>query len=367
MATTPRLLWQNFVQLGGATLTASSAAVGQPVRRLRDPLPSNRWRSATGWTIVLGWNDRIDFNRGGAKVATIAPGTYATGALLAVAIVAALEAADATPVWACSYSGTTFKFTISSDLAFTLLYATGANLARSAGRDLGYSVADTSSATSHVSDSQAFQSRHYVLIDLGSIQDVQAAIAYDHNSGTGGTYSFLAASGAADLPGDPDATVALSNTSRKDILRIASLTTAISYRYWALIIEDVQNADGFVEVGVPYLGGWLELEHARGGIGRDFVDFTQVAFADQGANYQDRKQRTRVWAYTFTAISESLANELDTAATHLLSGGDFFFIRDPTAPAEALYVFFPDLPAITHNADSDNDWDVAFKIQEVLG
>jgi hypothetical protein len=108
------------------------------------PLPKAFWPL----TISAGVNDKIDFNRGGVKVATIAAATYYSAALLAAAVVTALEAADATPVWACSVSATG-RVTISAGAtSFTLLFSTGANAATSARHVLGFGVVDTASATS---------------------------------------------------------------------------------------------------------------------------------------------------------------------------------------------------------------------------
>src|SRR6185503_2128461 len=102
-------------------------------------------------------------------------GTYTTGSALATAIVAALEAEDATPVWACAYNPTTHTFTLSADLAHTLLWSTGANATKSIGRDLGFDTsADDASATSHTADVASYQSRHALYFDLGSSQALEA-------------------------------------------------------------------------------------------------------------------------------------------------------------------------------------------------
>jgi len=362
-----RMLWQNFVTLAAATLGASSASPAFPVRRFRDPLRSNRWRSATGWTVVAGWNDKIDFNRGGVKVATIAPGTYATGALLATAVVAALEAADATPVWACAYSPSTFKFTLSGDLAFTLLWSTGANSDTSVGLDLGFDVAaDSASALTHTGADAVYQSRHYLTFDFGSIQDVQEVIVFDHNSVSGGTWTAQAATLAADVLLAPDFSRALDNLENVEEVRAAVFAAAETYRYWALVIDDRANADGFVEAGIAYAGYWLTLDLPAPGLTRDPVDYSGAAFADQGAQSQNRKQSTSRWGYKFEVLSESQVDELHAAARELLTGGAFFFVRDPEEDAGAVkYVFLPGLPRIRHTAA--DKWEADVDLQECLG
>ncbi len=93
-----------------------------------------------------GANSKIDFNRGGVKAATVAAGDYTADEMCAV-IVTALEAADSTPVWACSFDVSTGKFTISADQAFTLLWGTGANAAADMHKLLGFDAADQASSS----------------------------------------------------------------------------------------------------------------------------------------------------------------------------------------------------------------------------
>jgi len=366
--TSSRLLWQNFATFGGSIIAADSATISFPIRRIRDTLLSNRWRSASGWTIVAGFNNKIDFNRSGVKVATLTAGTYATGDAMAVAIVAALEAADSTPAWACSYSASTHKFTISADVSFVLLFGTGSNLAVSAGKDLGYAVSDTASATSAVAGLASYQSRHYITVDIGVAQDVKAMIVNSHNAGESGTFTVSAdATSVAGALASPDYTTTLDSTENKDRIRAKVLSSAQTYRYWALVIDDVQNTDGYSEVANFYLGEWLELDLPARGLSKQPVDYSTLAFADQGAQYQDRKQRTRRWEYKFAVLTEAKVDEIDSAGTQLLTGGTFFFQRDPEADAgEIIYAFFTDLPRIDQSYGADQ-WGVTMSIQEALG
>lgn len=363
-----RMYWQNFATFGASIITASSSLLSFPVRRLRDSLRGNRWRSATGWTIVAGFNDKIDFNRGGVKAATITAGTYATGAALATAVLAALEAADATPVWACSYSVSTFKFTISSDTAFVLLWLTGSNVIVSAGVDLGFAVTDSASGTTFTGASASYQSRHYITVDIGAVSDVRAMIVHDHNAGTSGTFTFKAdAASTAGALVTWDYTAPSDNTENKDLIRTKILNTAQTFRYWALVISDVQNADGFAEIGRLYLGDWLELDLPSRGLAKAPVDYSNLSFADQGAQFQDRKQRTRLWDYSFDVLSESQVDELDSAATQLLTGGALFFQRDPYEDdGRIIYVFLTEMPKISQDSSSGDRWSAKLMIQEAL-
>lgn len=107
-------------------------------------------------TVEAGKFDRLDFDRGGVKVAEIPPGVY-TPDTLEAAIVAALEAADATPAWTCDVGvGESELSFIGSNMAFTLLFGSGANVARSVGLLLGYLPVDTVSFTGHEADHPSF-------------------------------------------------------------------------------------------------------------------------------------------------------------------------------------------------------------------
>lgn len=361
------ILWQNFVQLGGTALQASSAAPAMPVRRLRDQMRSNKWRSATGWTVVTGFNDTIDFNNGSNRVATIAAGTYATGTLMAAAIQSALAAAYATGSWTVTYSS--FKFTITHSLtAFVLKWATGANAAKAAARDLGWTVADTGSATSQTSPAAVYQSRHYVLVDFGVAMDVQVGVALDSNASAAGSYNLQGADTSAFALTSPATSVLPLTVSDDGTMRAATFGSVQTRRYWAVIIDDVANADGFVEVGVLFLGGWLQTPDLARGVDRAGKDYSSAEFADQGANWQNRKQSTSAWSFGYEVVTRAEADEIKALAAFLLTGGDFFFVEDVTDLLSTIhYVFFTELPTAKQRGADMSLWDVALKFQEALG
>ncbi len=342
MAGIPRLSITNRIQAPATVLSASSAATGSPVSRLKDQLRSKTWRSAVGWTIVTGCNDRIDFNRGGVKVATIAAGTYATGSALAAAIVTALEAADATPVWACSYSGATFKFTISSDLAFTLLFGSGANLVRSMAIDIGFATSDTGSATSQVAGSVAYQSRQAITADLGAAASSTAAIVINHNSGAGGTYTFqadaasLAAVGYADAA-TPDFSQVLAGDAN---IRIAFFADP-NRRYLRLLVNDVQNTLGYSEVGIWFAGPYTQPTVSYSvGFTKTWEELSEVTIAVNGAHFQDEKARRPSWSLSWAEVGESDRAALAAAFALVPKGRNFFLSFDAvTTPTDTEYGF----------------------------
>lgn len=338
MAGVPRLCVTNRVSASTTALTASSALATAPVAWLKDQLRSKSWRSAVGWTIVAGFNDKIDFNRGGGKSATVAAGTYATGALLSAAVVAALEAADATPVWACAYSGSTFKFTVSSDLSFTLLWSSGANTGTACHKELGFAVSDTGSATSQVGANAAYTSRHWLRADLVTAASVLAGIVVNHNAGAGGTFTLQG--NASDAWSAPTVTQALVGDAS---IRIAFIGTQ-TLRYWRLVIDDCGNALGYSEVGVWYAGPYVQPSVSyMVGFSKRWEELSEVSVAPNGAHWQDDKPRRPVWSISWGEVGESDRAALAAAFALVPRGKCFFFSFDAvTTPANTEYGWLAD-------------------------
>jgi hypothetical protein len=334
----PRLSTPNRVAAPATVLTASAAQPAGPVAWLKDQLRSKSWRSPLGWTIVAGFNDKIDFNRAGVKVATVAAGTYATGALLAAAIVTALEAADATPVWACSYSTSTFKFTISSDLAFTLLWSSGANTGTACHKELGFAVADTTSATSQVGANAVYQSRHWLKADLVTAANVQVGIVVNHNAGTAGTFTLQG--NATDAWTSPTVNQALSGDAA---IRIAFISTQ-TLRYWRLVIDDCGNALGYSEVGVWHVGPYTQPSVSFAvGFTKRWEELSTVNIAPSGAHWQDERPRRPVWTIQWSEIPEADRSALAAAFALVPKGKCFFFSFDAVAtPSNTEYGWLAD-------------------------
>ncbi len=109
--------------------------------------------------VVTTSNQKIDFEDTAAatKVATVAAGSY-TGTTLAIAIAAAMNAVvGVTGTFACAWSTSTFKFTISESAGptnFKLLWNTGTNKATDISTLCGYSdAADDTGAATYTGDS----------------------------------------------------------------------------------------------------------------------------------------------------------------------------------------------------------------------
>lgn len=340
MAGIPRLCVTNRIQAPATVLTASSSQTGHPVSWLKDQLRSKTWRSAIGWTIVAGENDKIDFDyfgHVGTLTATIAAGTYATGALLSAAIVAALEAAAPAPVWTCSYNVVVAgKFTIGADVTFVLYWLSGPSTATSCHKDLGFAVADSVPlAIAWTGATAVYQSRHWLKADLVTAAEVLCGIVVNHNSGSGGTYTLQG--NATDAWSAPTVNQALAGDAN---IRIAYIATQ-TLRYWRLVIDDPGNALGYGEVGIWFAGPYTQptVSYAIG-FTKKWEELSEVTVAISGAHFQDEKARRPTWSLAWSEILEADRAALAAAFALVPAGRCFFFSFDAvTTPVDTEYGF----------------------------
>lgn len=362
-----RLLITNRIQAAATSRSVSSESATLPATYLLDQMRSKVWRSGGPWVIVAGFNDKIDFNRGGVKAATIAPGTYATGAALCAAIVTALVAADATPVWAASYSGSTFKFTISSDIAFVLLFGTGANAAVNAYPELGFTAADTASAVSHEGGTAAYQSRHYVKADFGSALSLTAAIAINHNVSAGGTITFQA--NAADAWTAPTVNQALATTFDEDSVSPAGRLVYFAsqtLRYGRFVFNDCGNSAGHAEAGILFAGPYTQPQFMYS---IDFqkrrVDQSVLQMAAGGAHYRTARPKYRDFALSWVDLPDADRAVLEAAFDEAPSGKDFFFAFDTDDLGDIHYGHISGDVSVA--VASGDYYDISVPFRETLG
>lgn len=333
MAAQDRFLYGNEVMESEAVLTPSSEARHLPATNLQDQLRQKVWRSETGWTIETGVNDTIDFNRGGVKVATVAAGTYATGAALAAAIVTALEAADSTPVWGCDYGvAAANKFRIrdsgGAPLNSVLLFGTGANLATSIALDLGFLAADTANVASHTADGVSYQSRHYLKINRsdGETIDVTSIALLDHNFSLA-TGSELRMQGhGSDTWGAPATNVDITPIS-SNADPLVYLIALAQRAWWRLVINDVGNSAGYSELGILYLGtSQVPDINVDDSLADAVEDFSSLESGIDGTHFLDQHRRRDRWTLEWLAVDATTRDQLDAIFAANQVGRDLFLV-----------------------------------------
>lgn len=329
-ARTPRVCFTSLIKATATLLFADASQSAAPPSYLRNQVRSKAWRSPVGWVIVTGVNDKLDVIEGGvARVATIAAGTYATGADLATAVQTALNAMPGhTNTYTATYSTATRKFTLARNTGtdtMTLKFGSGgANFTTAAHHDLGFSDADKSAATTYTSDVGVFQSRHWLKADLGSAASFTVAFVSDHNL-TNGTVTIQA--NATDVWTAPSFAQALAGSGSG--LRGAFFASQ-SYRYLRALFDDTSNPAGFSQAGVWFVGPYLEPTRSfRQGHNESADDLSTLVVADQGAIYQDLRPAAETFEGEFFRLSRADRDALKLFEDAVGVGGCFFFAKDP--------------------------------------
>lgn len=96
-------------------------------------------------------------------------------------------------------------------------------------------------------------SAEYIDIDFGSAVTIDQLAIIEHNLTSGATITLKAADNAAFT-----SSVDTGVTWREGV--IIQTFTALTYRYWRLLITDASNPDGYLEIGILHLGEVTELE-----------------------------------------------------------------------------------------------------------
>lgn len=368
-AVTPRFCWQNFIQFIGTLFEVSSEDSAAPYQFAVDQLRSKAWKSDMGWTIVTGFNDSIDITEGvtGDATATLAAGNYPTGALLATQIATALNAAATDNTWTCTYSTTTFKFTIGHDATQTggIEWSTGTNAATNVGEDLGYDIStDDTGASSYPSDTVSYQSRHFITAKLPASATVKFGAVLDSNISSSGTATLMG--NATDVWTSPSTTQGLTanNTEGSTFHLFFAEQT---YQWWRFEFSDVTNPVGFLEVGLLHIGDYFEptiafsVDHR---VTRD--ELTEILTADQGAGFQDLKAKAEVWEIVFPAATANDVSSFRTMADNRKIGRPLFLAFDPQNDATDLdYFHFP--RPITRDKVPPSHWRVGVQLKQSLG
>lgn len=374
MASTPRIAFQNWSQLTNATLTVSSEEAAYPKAWLKDPLRSKVWRSKIGWTVVTGYNDKINITEGSSSpstaLATVAAGTYATGSLMSAAIVTALNAV-AENTWSCSYSGTTFKYTIEHDGVSTAAGATG-TLDWSSGGSQNTSIAtclgfnltsDLQGTTSFTGQTAVYQSRQWAKFDLGSDRSIQLALFHHNNVSSDNNGTVKIQAHTSDAWTAPTISTSMSGGE----IWNTWMTSAITYRWWRFEINNTEDVAGFTYAGVPFLGTYLEpspglsIRHTE-----SYIQLSEIGFADNGAPFQHEKDQMRGYTLTWVGLTDSEKDKLKQAVEYLRVGRPFFFSVDPTNDADGIvYSIMTKGGSIQKVAPSY--WQVVMKTEEAIG
>lgn len=363
----PRILYNNLIQGSGVVLVPSSEETSRPRAALLSHHPSDAWRSKSGWIFATGVNDAMDLDMngipGGSIVATLAAGTYATPTAVSTAVVTALEAATSAPVWASSRSSN--KYVISADVSSQLLAGAGnVNLAHSAYDDLGYDFSDTLFQASHTADFVSYQGRHWMCFDLGAAIAFKAVVMIGDNVG---------ANGSARLDADATTLVTQGLRASVDFTTAVALDGSVTYfsqqtlRYLRLVLNDIQNTDAYGEVGVLFVGDYLDLAGFEPEVVDVREELSEISYAIGGAHFTTTRATRRTWELRLHRFDAAGKTALETFAAQVKIGGAFFFNFDSADPTNTRYVHLSEGVRFEAQRTSPVTWQASMRFREVLG
>jgi hypothetical protein len=334
-----RFLASNLVTLSTTSLGASSEDVGHPLVWLRDQAPGKPWRSRAGWTFAANFNVTGTVRRGGTNyLFTIAAGYYATGDEVATAVTAALEAADATPVWGCTHTSG-IGFTITSNLPVELLCETDArsSLVIHPWIELGFGRRDRAAATSHVANYVTYQSQHYVTVTLAAATAISGyALAWAVLAGTV-RWAYSTASSVAAIKA---ARVAPFLTGNATVRSREVETGNDAPLYHAFVIDDTENQSAYSEIPNLFLGPYVAPTYSWTftGYQREPQDLSGVEMAVSGAHVRTSRPVRKVWTVDWDALSEADMDVLRALKTTCPRGKNLWIVFDPADLTDVEYV-----------------------------
>lgn len=364
-------------------LTTTGYDATFPPEFLRDQLRQKpiKW----GAYVVDANNDKLDFNRGGVKVATLTHGTYTTPAAYGIMVAARLEAADATPVWSVTYNSTTKCFTIAdTNLGnFDLLMQTGSNRHRTCFPDMGWDLdfADQTGTFTYTAIRKSYQSRKYLVVSAadGSALSASAAIIADHNmtlTGSSSVRSRVRIQGNTtdtwpvdgSLPMDEEFSDLADVNGLEDEnvpCRLYFADGVQPFEFWRLVIDDVQNPDGYNRLGRFALTLYNDLTICiADSLASHPQDFSTGQEGPDGTRFANLRRRREVFEIGWNQADTTDHGYLMLFFRRIPAGRMWFFDFDTTSFSETYYGYFNEPP--TRGFVPANYWDWQFTFFEAL-
>jgi hypothetical protein len=277
------------------------------------------------------------------------------------------------PTWAntysAAYSATAYKYTLQRATGAATLglpWTDTAWVDRTCGLDLGFDVsADDTGSTAYVGDNAAYQSRHYLELDQGAANGIRATAILNHNFDSSAVLT-LQGSDEPFWEGTPDYEATLDWHTDNVVKFFANQAK----RYWRLTIDDVQNAAGYGEVGIWFVGDYFEPNKAyRPGFKVKREELSGVGFADHGAAFMDDKPTMKGWGLSFQPVLEADKDSFETIFDYVKTSRHWLLCFDSAGgdeEGETRYGYLASGASVRHLANSLALYGVDFDFMEAV-
>jgi hypothetical protein len=338
-----KLLISYINDWAAGTVTASSEHPSFPAINSQHRWHKKPWRSrygvGSGWGLfrIIAGTSKLYFDEGGAELtATITAGDYNADTLCAE-IKTQMEAAGAL-TYTVTHDDTSKLFAIAGSGNFSLHLSTTTNAIWGS---IGWiSGVDTASAAAHTAEELRIHTSEFLYCAAGKTSDIRLVTIKGHN---------LQATATITVRYYSDAFVTLvdSEALTWHAGQIAA-RTAKSYAYYSIEISDPSNADGFVEIGLAWIGSASVL-HYGFTMDRSMLpeDPSIVTSSDDGQESTIQLTKYKGWTYTFEAVEPNTDKPLLLAIFEEIGKTRPCFISEapPTSGdigTVAEYVTFPE-------------------------
>jgi len=328
--TKARFLYNNFAASDFATITPSSELAGFDADNLVESFRFSGWRP-TGQFTISATNKEIYINDGSDKTVSLTEAIYTTGALLAAHIQTRLNASST--LWTCTYSSTTFKFTIGRSSGTALLRL--ATTSNAVWNTIGYiGAVDDDVGTGQVADVIRIHTSEYVTFDLGEARPVTTLAVIGRVSEAfkiPATATVRLYANNINSFSSPALTVNITSTADGIFHFLDGDTT---YRYWRFEFIDKENPAGpsAFDLRVLYLGSYesFTTHNINNGFSSVQSDDSIVSYSEGGTAFF--RLKPKYWNYSFSIewVSESDRYLLRDMFNQVGISTPFFISIDPT-------------------------------------
>lgn len=349
-----RFMANNIGEVASASLTAASALASHPVTNAVDPARVKLYRPAGNFEIATT-NGKIYINDGSDKTITLTNGNY-TYTTLAAHIQTQLNASST--LWTCTYSSSTYKFTIAHTGSAVLRLSVTTDAAWST---IGYTTSVNLTGTSFVADTQRNHTSETITWDLGAATEIMffaciGPINDVFSISSSATIKLYANS--TNVWTSPALTITLTRDDR-GIFQFLDDLAGSTYRYWRFEIIDKSNPLGpeGLKLAHIYLGDYITSvnRNLSSGFNKQYVDNSVRFESEGGAVYSQIKSRyVKFTGMELGYMEASERKELEQMFYDVGTFEAFYVSFDPTLLASTglseltRYVLFDDAPVFKH-------------------
>lgn len=376
-----RILDRNFLDLDVVSnATVSSAQAAFPVSNLYNAQRRSKvWRSNGYWEIT-SVNNTIVFRETSLVnlTATIAEDEYTSDTTFFTAVKTALEDAGAS-TYTVERDTTTRKVKITSNGTggggiFELIWGSS-----TAGATLGYDTATSDTGTLiYLADEIRTGTSEWIKWDFGISTNPSALVLIGKRNlpiQLSATATVKLQGNGTDVWTDPEYEQTLTLDDRVISLFKAEDADGLhteALRYWRVEILDLDNPNGYVELGSAFLGEYFE--PTRGAVtfpfsGR-YVDRSSTVFSEGGQTFSDIREKTEEFSLNWNGLTIEEKERIDEIFDAFGTSVPFFAQVDPTpamatsANAYLRFVKFSNEPS--YQLESPGNFNCSMDLREEL-